>query len=223
MYKAMTHLATILEKETVKAAPYIKHAFVAAPDQDILSSYKSREEACVKLSGVLLTSYEGRLHRVIDRYVRFLGYLLRKNRLPMSVAFNLQATEENRGAYAATEGVQEYRLGVYLYPVGHYPSDATNAEQLSYAEVDELRESLAQSGQDPDSVYTQWAHRQLLWRMYPSKVYSTSENISEQYASLPPTLLTPELVFTQIPNITKVIQSLSRKLTYVSSAFTFEH
>lgn len=224
--KAVSHLAAMIEREAVKAAPYLRHLCVLTPDVDLISAnlHRRREHVSVQMSGVILATEEnGGVRRSILRYARFLNYLLRKHHLPMHLDVDFYPVRGEPEALKNLEGVQEYRMNLRLGLTGCYPTDSDTHRRLSYEDVKARQDALIQQGQNPDKVYSQNSTAGIVWCILDYGVYSASNPLLDQNAELPISLLTPELVYAQIPAVTKGIQSLSRKLMYVSSAFTFEH
>lgn len=224
--KAVSHLAAIIERETVKSTPYLKHLCVLIPDVDIISANINgrRSHAFVQMSGVILAAEEScGVRRSILRYVRFLNYLLRKSHLPMHLDIDFYPVRERSEALKDIEEIQEYRMNLRLGLTGCYPTDSDSHSRLSYEEVKARQDTLVQQGRHPDGVYSQNSAAGITWCILDYSIYSESNPLSGQNAELPISLMTPELVYAQIPAVTKAVQSLSRKLMYVSSAFTFEH
>lgn len=224
--KAVSHLAAMVEREAVKSAPYLKHLCVLSPDVDIISANlnRRRDHAFVQMSGVILATEEScGVRRSIFRYVRFLNYLLRKSHLPMHLDIDFYPVRERPEALKDLEEVEEYRMNLRLGLTGCYPTDSDSRRRLSYEDVKARQDALVQQGQNPDKVYSQNSTAGIVWCTIDYGVYSASNPLLDQNAELPISLMTPELVYPQVPAIAKVVQSLSRKLMYVSSAFTFEH
>lgn len=222
--KALGRLVTIVEREAVKQAPYIKHLSIAAPDADIISC--SSRGTNLYLSGVILCTEDSRLEAILIRYVRYVNYLLRKHSLPLSVeceGYNDLREDQMPSLSAELPLVIAKRVHLTLKVVGAYPVAYGTGARLRFDSLEEIKRRIASEGGNPDSVYS---HRYLstgvMWDLVAVSAYLTSEPSGPFVEDIPASLLTPELVYFHVQHIVKGIHSVSRKLSYVASAFSFE-
>lgn len=131
----------------------------------------------------------------LRRYLRFLEYTLRKRGIPMQVMGSV-----------SSNGV----LSVKARPRVWWPT--TKAEDEPYgAWVARVQRGFVSCGRSPDAIFAATGH----WESV--EVYSLSMTPTDANH-----IAVMERIFTVLPEVMQVVQTLSRKFAYASSAFAVE-
>ena len=221
--KALLKLSSFIERGAAKEAPYIKHISTFAPDFDLISV--SRRAPCISMSGIVLCTEDSRIPNIVNRYVKYVNYLCRKHSLPLTAQSDLLDISElgTQLALSQLPGITPRRLRVSLFLTGQQPCDAETAIPIPFSALESLKAAIADTGGSPDSVYSApYFANSVVWRTVPPEQYFHVGNLGELGTDTPASLLTPELAYFHLAHIIKGVISLSRKLSYVASAFSLE-
>ena len=131
----------------------------------------------------------------LRRYLRFLEYTLRKKGIPMQVTGSV-----------SSEGV----LSVMVRPRVWWP--ATRAADEPYdAWVARVQRGFVSRGRSPDAIFAATGH----WESVDVCHLSVAPADASHIAIM-------ERIFVVLPEVMQVVQTLSRKFAYASSAFAVE-
>ena len=131
----------------------------------------------------------------LKRYIRFLEYTLRKQGVPMQLTGSV-----------SSEGV----LSVKARPAVWWPATRQAGETYD-AWVARVRAAFVANGQNPDAIFS----RMVNWEGIAFSNLELSTTDLNSVAVM-------ERIFVVLPEIMQVVQTLSRKFAYASSAFAIE-
>lgn len=200
--KGAAKLARVLTRNIVKQAPYLANALTAASGGALVDSETDSLsiEACI---------YDFESARVLSRYCRLLNYVFRKSKFPALVTTNYSESHASEGLVI---------VSVRLYMVASCPQALSplSSEEAYAVWLAGARDAKTASGLHPDSVYAD----DTLWRTYDPLTWHRDSLAARTRSAGMPSLGVFERVFLHLPEIMRVIQTISRKFAYASNAFT---
>lgn len=210
--RSVASLCTTLLRRVLKSTPYIEH----------LVNYQTEKLVSSKQGNMVVRGYVYSERAVLQlrRYLRYLNYLLRKHRMPLT--FSL-VTSTNVDGMSMKKVLFTCALAA-SYPLSRSDTNSTRiclSESDLQARFQEIERLAQETFGNPDAAYSHRAESLAQWAQLPiSSVAQLQYNALRVGKDTNYSLSTVERVFFLLPHILKFVENLTRKLVYGPSAFT---
>lgn len=207
----VTSLCTILLRRVLKSIPYVEH----------LTNYQTEKLIASRHGNMVVQGYVYSERAVLQmsRYLRYLNYILRKNKVPLWFSV-IKST--------SVDGLSMSKITFQCELAAFYPLSAADSvvtrvclpEDALAARFQTIEERAKEAFGNPDAAYSHRGGDLSAWGIVPVHYACQAQyNALRSGRDTNYSVVIPEMVFLMLPQILKFVENLTRKLVYGPSAF----